>query len=210
MLEEFIYFKQPVKFNYIYDNCIFDLSMINLVDIDGSYNNLLLPNNKKLDKLLKKNNYYSETVLNIDNTENDKILSPIGMVSRKIFVLSGYKDIKTMFKYELANRTILYVNSGNILVRIMLPTNLSNETAIVNYDNLLYIVDYDIWKNINNYDILEIELAPHEALYIPSYWPYSIKFNNKSKIIQTNYYTAMNLVSITPVLFTKYLEKLNK
>jgi hypothetical protein len=57
-----------------------------------------------------------------------------------------------------------------------------------------FLADFDKIK------CLEFTLQPGKTLYIPSYWWYSIKFNDNTSISCFNYRTYMNNLAILPYI----------
>ena len=57
---------------------------------------------------------------------------------------------------------------------------------------------------------MEVELKAGKILFIPSYWWYSLKFeDSKTALISLKYRTYMNTVAISPSIFISFLQKQN-
>ena len=63
-------------------------------------------------------------------------------------------------------------------------------------------------EKIKNFSKIELKLVKGQLLFIPAYWFYSFKFN-ETILINFNYKTYMNQLSILPDYLIHFMQKMN-
>lgn len=213
-LEAVAYFKQPIQFDYninIEDTLV--LSEVNIIDTN-KYEEVPLTS-MAAELLFKKPDYYTEyNKLGNDLIHklsvHDTLFEPINSIINEYDVIFGSDKVCTQLKHNLAYRHILCVHSGDpITIKCMAPKYNELLAGEYNYNRLNVISKVDIWQDEHEDKMITLELSKHEAISIPYYWWYSIKLNANTKIYSFKYYTAMNALSISPVILTKYYQQYN-
>ena len=85
------------------------------------------------------------------------------------------------------------------------------------YDNFEFRSPINPWNVQDQYRIdfdkikcMEITLEPGKGIFIPAYWWYSFRFEErKSSMLCFKYRTYMNIMTILPNLFLSFLQKQN-
>jgi hypothetical protein len=233
--EELCELKQPLLLNNI--NIVnFDLS--NIKENFGNFDVKLINKEAKdtiipvklanaLDLLIKdtSGNYFSEnnkefleeTSLVKEFSTNDLFLRPIGTGTIEYDMLFGSVNSSTPFGYNLHSRNYLSVLSGSVEVTMCPPKD--NKYLFVNkdYDNFKFSSMVDIYNPQpefkNEFDkvkLLRIILTPNKILQIPAFWFFSIKIIETDTIVANfKYSTYMNVLSMIPELFIKFLQNNN-
>jgi hypothetical protein len=213
-LEDVAYFKQPIQFNYnIHMEDHLNLKELNIIDTITYDEIPLTANASKI--LFKQPNYYTEY-----NTLDEKLIGslsvhdalfePLNTVFNEYDVIFGSDKACTQLKHNLAYRHILYVASGDpITIKLLPPKYNELLSCAYNYQHLTVSSKEDIWQTPYQDKIITLELSKHQAVSIPYYWWYSIKLNATTKIYSFKYYTAMNALSISPIILTKYYQQYN-
>ena len=213
-LEDVCYFKQPIQFNYnIHMEEAGSFGDLNVIDAT-TYEEIPLAE-KASTMLFKKPNYYTEYNKLDDKLihklcVHDTLFEPPNSVFNEYDVVYGSDKSCTQLKHNLSYRNILYVHSGDPITIKLVPPKY-NELLLgeYNYKHLNVTSKIDIWQAPFQDKIITLELAKHQAVSIPYYWWYSIKLNADTKIYSFKYYTAMNALSISPIILTKYYQQYN-
>ena len=131
--------------------------------------------------------------------------------------ICGAKNSITPFRYDLNYRTYFVVLSGSVKIKLTPPKSGKYLYPIKDYENFEFRSPINPWnvqeKYTTDFDkikCLEVTIKPNQAIFIPAYWWYSLKFeDNKSTIVSFKYRTYMNTVAILPNLFISFLQKQN-
>ena len=170
-------------------------------------------------KFISENNqdFLEETSLIKILKSNDIFLRPTMMASANYDYIMGAKDTTTPLKYEINYRNYLVVLKGKVKVKLSPPKSRKYLHTIADYDNFEFRSPLNIWNIQENYKqdfdkikFMDITLDEGKLLFIPAYWWYSLKFEDKtSTILSFKYTTYMNAVAIFPHIFTSFLQKQN-
>ena len=235
-LEEICNYRQPVIFYYnsnvsedinneqiITKYSSFDLNVRNVKN-NNTEQELYIPykvkdlfsvfENDKEGKYITENNedFISETGIIKYLKYNDLLLRPYFMLNNKYDLLSGSKNTRTPFRYNLYYRNFIYVLDGNVKIKLSPPDSSKYLNQINDYDNYEFRTDIDVWNDnekIDKIKFLEVNLKKNQIIYIPSYWWYSIEYDTKSLLINYSYDTYMSMLSITPNILLYYLQAQN-
>ena len=229
-LEEICDLRQPVIFdfdcqnimdssnrNYLANNYnAFELKIRNVND-DDSYLYMPLPVHSAM-KLFDEDvssSYFTEN--NADFLEetgvakniryNDDFLRPYMVSNCNYDILLGSAQTSTPFRYEINYRNYYLLTQGSAQIKLAAPHCIKYLYPNYDYENFefrspvnpfnpqpKYMADFDKIK------CLEFTLLPGKTLYIPAYWWYSIKFNDKTSITNLSYRTYMNNLAISPYI----------
>lgn len=206
---------------------IFDIKIRNLNNDDDN-SEIYLPftfneavnvfNKDKDSKYIIENNqeFLDETTLIKTLKYNDEYLRPPLLFNSKYDMLSGSIDATTPLRYNLSYRNYFYVSDGDIDLKLIPPKFTKYLYPKNDYVNFEFSSPMNFWniqdkfrKNYNKVKVLDIKLKKGETIYIPAYWWYSIHFKEKSIICNFKYKTLMNIISIIPQLFMKFLQQQN-
>ena len=133
--------------------------------------------------------------------EMDTFLRPPFTINSHYDVCIGSKDACTPFRYHIRSRKFLVVQSGKITVK-MTPWKKNAKYLHENRDYELgeYRSNMNVWnpkehhrREFDKIDFLEFDIDVGHILYIPSYWGYSIKYQESyTCLLEYNYSTCFN------------------
>lgn len=165
------------------------------------------------------NNYefLEETTLEKDLGINDLFFRPYNMFSKKYDLLMGSINSATQLKYSIDSRNILYVSQGKIEVTLCPPKDYKHLHVKKNYETLefcseinIYDVEPKYYDDYNKVKFLRIQLVPNQALLIPPYWFYSIRFIELHTLVcNYTYKTYAGTIATIPELFIQLLQQDN-
>ena len=189
-----------------------------------NYFSLTLNSSKKLFNKDKKNNYLSEnnddflqeTSLVKIFKHNDSFIRPY-MVSNCYYdFLFSSSNSYTNLKYELNYRNYFFVSQGSAKVKLLPPKSSKYLNVIKDYENFEFYSPINIWDvqneyktSINKVKSLEVVVKKGQIIYIPTYWWYSIKFEENTSICVFKYRTYMNNIAILNHLTMNILQSQN-
>ena len=165
----------------------------------------------------KNKDFLEETSLIKTFKANDEFLRPNMLATVDYDYIMGSHNSITPFRYELNYRNYLFLLNGKVKVKLSPPKSSKYLHQIKDYDNFEFRSPINVWNTQDEYKIdfdkikcMEITLEPGKILFIPAYWWYSMKFEDKqSTILSFKYTTYMNNVAIFPHIFTSFLQKQN-
>ena len=202
----------------------FDVNVFNKDNLEIPLNILF---NKSLELFDKdsSNNYISENNSSfLEDTTLDKVFLNIDEFFTPSSVSFKYHDVifgginsYTKLKYSLNCRNYILVNSGSIELTLTLPKNKKYLHTYKSNHNLdvfssidIYNVDEKYRKDYNKIKFLRITLTKGQMIHIPAYWFYSIRLLEKNTyILNLQYRTLMNSLSIFPDILIKYIQDNN-
>jgi len=136
---------------------------------------------------------------------NDEFLRPYMVSNCNYDIMMGSNDTCTPFRYEINYRNFFLLTEGSAQIKLAPPYSVKYLYPIYDYENFEFRSPVDPWKpqpkyiaDFDKIKCLEFTLTPGKTLFIPSYWWYSIKFNNKTSISCFHYRTYMNNLAIIP------------
>jgi hypothetical protein len=138
---------------------------------------------------------------------NDEFLRPYMVSNCNYDVLLGSNDTCTPFRYEINYRNFFILTEGSAQIKLAPPHSIKYLYPIYDYENFEFRSPVNPWKpqakyiaDFDKIKCLEFTLLPGKTLFIPAYWWYSIKFNNKTSISCFHYRTYMNNIAISPYI----------
>ena len=178
--------------------------------------NLFQKDEKK--KYITENNleFLEETGVIKHYKYNDSFLRP-PMVSKCNYdIWSGSIGSCTPLRYNKCYRNYLYVTSGKASVKLIPPKYSRYLSIEKDYENSEYRSPINPWDvqvqykaEFNKVKVLDITLEKGMLLFIPSYWAYSVSYDEISSISLFQYRTYMNTIAIIPDLVMTVLQKQN-
>ena len=147
---------------------------------------------------------------------NDEFLRPYLVSNCYYDVLFASKDLETPFRYDLNYRNYYLVTQGSIKIKLSPPKSSKYLYPIDDYENFEFKSEINPWNpqakykaDFDKIKCLEIVLTPGKLLYIPAYWWYSFKFDEKTSVSCFKYRTYMNNIAISPKIFMYALQNQN-
>jgi hypothetical protein len=196
----------------------FEIKIRNVKDTDDNselYMPLSLNSSNKLfneDKdssyLTEKNTDFLEETGVVKNMKyNDEFLRPYMLSNTNYDILMGSNQTFTPFKYNINYRNYFLLTQGSAQIKLAPPHSIKYLHPIYDYENFEFRSPVNPWNPQTNYiadfdkiKCLEFKLTPGKTLYIPSYWWYSIKFDENTSISCFYYRTYMNTLAILPYI----------
>jgi hypothetical protein len=149
--------------------------------------------------------FLEETGVGKNMRYNDEFLRPSMVSNCNYDILTGSNKTCTPFRYEINYRNYLLLTQGSAQIKLAPPHSTKYLCPIYDYENFEFRSPVNPWNPQPKYSAdfdkikcLEFTLLPGKTLYIPSYWWYSIKFNENTSISCFNYRTYMNNLAILP------------
>jgi len=205
--------------SFIYDNySAFEVKIRNVRDNDPNIE-LYMPlplhaainlfNEDKSASYFSENNteFLEETGVIKNMRYNDEFLRPYMVSNCNYDVMMGSDNMCTPFRYELNYRNYFLLTQGSAQIKLAPPHSVKYLYPIYDYENFEFKSPVDPWSpqvkykaDFDKIKCLEFTLTPGKTLFIPSYWWYSIKFNNNTSISCFRYRTYMNNAAILPYI----------
>lgn len=138
---------------------------------------------------------------------NDEFLRPYMVSNCNYDIIFGSTKTCTPFRYEINYRNFFLLTQGSAQIKLAPPHSIKYLYPIYDYENFEFRSPVNPWQpqprftaDFDKIKCLEFTLLPGKTLYIPSYWWYSIQFNENSSISCFNYRTYMNNLAIAPYI----------
>jgi len=197
---------------------VFDVKIRNVNDNDSStelYMPLPIREAIKLFDEDKTSTYFSENNADfLDETciaknlkYNDQFLRPYMVSNSKYDILMGSDKTCTPFRYEINYRNYFLLTQGSAQIKLAPPHSIKYLYPDYDYDNFEFRSKVNPWNpqpkfsaDFEKIKCLEFTLLPGKTLYIPSYWWYSIQFNDNTSITCFKYRTYMNNIAVLPYI----------
>ena len=196
----------------------FDIKIRNVNDTDSS-SELYMPlpvhlaiklfTEDKISTYFSENNsdFLDETGISKNIKYNDEFLRPHMVSNCNYDVLMGSEHTCTPFRYEINYRNYFLLTQGSAQIKLTPPHSIKYLYPDYDYENFEFRSPVNPWKpqtrfssDFDKIKCLEFTLLPGKTLYIPSYWWYSIKFNDNTSITCFKYRTYMNNIAIIPYI----------
>jgi len=205
----------------------FEIKIRNINDNDKNnelYVNLPLHASVKLFKEDNNSIYYSENNSDFLNETgivknfkyNDEYLRPYMVSNLNYDIMMGSNGTFTPFRYEINYRNYFLCTEGNIQIKMAPPQSIKYLYPEYDYENFEFRSPVNPWKVQSKYradfdkiKCLEVTLNKGKMIYIPSYWWYSIKFENSSTVSCFRYRTYLNNLAISHYVFMHILQLQN-
>ena len=195
-----------------------DLDSIDYVVLPLSSSQALMTTDTHSKYFTENNETFIEDANLIDEyRSNDTFLKPPLCVQTKYDIYWGSKNTETPLRYHTYHRHFICVNSGKIHVK-MTPWK-SSKYLYPNkdYDNYEFTSPINVWKPQRKYfhemdklKFLEFDVLAGSVVYIPSYWWYSIKYDEEPTVCSSFVYNnIMNCISNLPNWVLYYLQQSN-
>ena len=238
-LEEVCDIRQPVIFDYQNEPAMkaitrknleklyptFEIKIRDTQDIgDDVHIPLQLHSAVKLMKEDKNNRYLSESNSDFLNETgavkymkyNDEFVRPYMVSNCSYDVMFGSKDVYTPFRYDINYRNYFFVTEGEVVIKLAPPCSKKYLAEYSDYELFEFRSPINPWNvkpeheaEFDKVKCLEVKLTPGKAIFIPSYWWYSIRFLDGATIASFKYRTYMNNVAIAPRVAMFFLQNQN-
>lgn len=178
---------------------------------------LKLDSNEKGFISMDNNDFLEETTLIKGFKQNDYFLRPPLVSKCEYDILMGSKNSVSKCVYDINYRNYIMCNDGRATIRVISPTYNKYMDHQNNYLDFEFYTPLNIWniqsqyKNVfDKVKTMDIILNKGDIVYIPAYWYYSIRFDNKITTLSTfKYRTYMNTMAILPELCIYMLQNQN-
>ena len=139
---------------------------------------------------------------------NDEFLRPYMVSNCNYDIMMASSGVCTPFRYEINYRNYFLLTQGSAQIKLAPPNSKKYLYPVYDYENFEFRSPVNPWDPQTKYTAdfdkikcLEFTLIPGKTLFIPSYWWYSIKFNdNNTSISCFRYRTYMNNIAIVPYI----------
>jgi len=219
---------ETCNLNAITDNYgAFDVKVRNLQN-DDDQSELYIPitlkatnqllSNDNENKYVTENNqdFLEETGLIKCYRYNDAFLRPYMVSDCEYDLMTASDQTTTPFKYDINYRNFYLVTQGSVKVKLAPPKSKKYLYTMNDYENFEFRSPINPWNVQHQYrpdfdkiKCLEIVLKPGSMLFIPSFWWYSFKFNDKTSLCTFKYRTYMNSLANVPRFIMKLLQSQN-
>jgi len=177
----------------------------------------LLQNDNERKYITEKNkDFIQETGLYKEFKKNEGFFKPPLTNSSEYDIISGGVNTSTPLRYEMSYRNYFYVSEGIATIKLTPPINGKYLLTEKDFENFEFRSPINPWTIQKEYEkeyskirFIEIELRPGMMFHIPAYWWYTIKFNSNTTICNFKYKTIMNTISISPLIFVHFMQRLN-
>lgn len=177
----------------------------------------LFKNDKEKKYITEKNeDFLEETCVVKILRYNDYFLRPPFVAKCMYDFLSGSIDSHTPLRYNLNYRNYYYVTSGKVKIKLVPPQYSKYLYENRDYDNFEFNSPLNLWDiqqeykgNFDKIKVLDVELKEGTIIYIPSYWWFTIKYEELSSICSFKYRTYMNFLAISPQICQSILQNQN-
>lgn len=172
----------------------------------------------KSHKFYSENNqqFLQETGITKKYQYYDSFLRPHMVSSCEYDYMIGTNQTHTPLRYRLDYRSYYMVSHGKITIMMIPPSYSQYLQLLKNYDLFEFSSPINPWNvqpqfqhDFEKIKTLTLTLQRGDVLYIPSYWWYSIRFDELSSVAVFHYRTYMNTISILPHLGMYALQHAN-
>lgn len=143
----------------------------------------------------------------------DDFLRPFMTSMRQYdIVIAGGNDLCTSFEFSHAYRHYISPIDDEITILLAPPKNIKFAHIEYDYEHFRFtspIKPFDLKKENEKMKFMKITVKSTQALYIPAYWLYSVKFTKASAYISYKYHTYMSQLSIFPQYCIHFLQLQN-
>ena len=151
--------------------------------------------------------FLQETGVIKNMSYNDAFLRPYMVSNCNYDILMGSGGASTPFRYEINYRNYFLLTQGKAQIKLSPPQSTRYLHPNYDYENFEFRSPLNPWNiqpsyvaDFDKIKCLEFTLTPGKTLFIPSYWWYSIQFENNTSISCFRYRTYMNNLAISPYI----------
>ena len=145
---------------------------------------------------------------------NDFMLKPDMNVVTEYDVMFGIENTHTPFRYHTQQRKFICCHEGSVSIKMSSWESSDLLNATHDYENYDFRSPIRVWNpqpqwiaNMKQMETLDIVLEKGCMLYIPSFWWYSIKFEQDSLISSCQYSSLMNCIYNIPSWVLHYIQE---
>lgn len=162
--------------------------------------------------------FMDESGLGSELSELDEYLKPDYTVQSKYDIMFGSNSSHTPLRYSTQSRNYIVVASGKISVKMTPFKSTKYLHEVRDYENYEFRSEIDVWKpqkrfsdDFDRIKFIEFEVSEGNALYIPSYWWYSIKYSDSGgdRLLSCSYSTVMNRLANIPDIVNHIIQVQN-
>ena len=161
--------------------------------------------------------FLEETGLHKAFSADDPYLRPYMVANRTYDLLAGSRGASTPLRRELRYRTYFVAVSKEVSVKLTPPKGDRYLYPVYDYCNFEFRSPVNPWSVQSTYEAdfakvkcLDVQLAPGQALFVPAYWWYSIKFSDPAaRVASFKYSTYMSALATANHAFLWALQSQN-
>lgn len=209
-------FKQTVTIKDLKD--YIDSNEVSIETIELPCSSFLqLIKNDSTARYLSENNqtFIDESGLSKIFTDLDLELKPNNLNTTKHDIIIASIDVCSPLRYHTDSRRFLYVVKGSLKMKMTSKKFTKYLDEIKDFENLEFRSAINIWNNdnstvIDKIQFIEFDIPCGHILYIPSFWWYSMKYNETDTIVlECRYSSISNKVAFMFDSFRHYLQEYN-
>ena len=137
------------------------------------------------------------------------------LVTKRHDIMIASNNVCTPFRYHTDSRRFLYVTRGSLKMKMTSKKFTKYLDEIKDFESLEFRSPIDVWnldnsKIIDKIQFIEFDIPCGHIIYIPSFWWYSMKFNESDTIVlECRYSSVSNKVAFIFDSFRHYLQEYN-
>lgn len=162
------------------------------------------------------NTFVKESGLEKGFKMNDIILRPPLLCKSEYDLYMGNDGTISPLRYSFAYRNYFHIHSGEIRMKLIPPIYSRYLQENCDHLKMIYTSPINCWsiqdeykKDYDKVKSIDVHMKAGDTIYIPSYWWWSIKFENISMVEYMKYYTPMNMVANGDRYLTHILQNAN-
>lgn len=218
----FSFFSLPLNFE-MYKEGEKDIHVYNykeFIDMNKDSSKLCQEGKLDIDKYLK---YQKNESFQYFSKNNGNKINYLGLVSKlrgfdiylkpdfhlrtKYDMWMGMKGMQTGLSFSLGSYFYIILKKGKAKVRCFLPNHNSKL-----FSKFTSVANINVWDNktkIKQYSYIDVELNKGDIMHIPTYWPYSLYYQESSVLFTIDYENVMSMTMGIPYKAIEYISILN-
>lgn len=194
-LNELDKLRQPMIFMEISDDILLKFSSVYNMPPDAKFK---VDNHKMTLSELKDSPFYSLEYGNMTFYKQhymkyDNVLKPMGAF-QEYDIWTGHNSIVPL-RYMFFCRFFIVPVDKPISVKLTSPDNSNRLHPNENYIDYEFTSDENPWQSEISVKFLEVTVNPGQYLFVPSYWWFSVRFNELTNVVCFKYDTIMNSIA---------------
>lgn len=143
----------------------------------------------------------------------DNELKPNNTITTSHDILIASNGLCTPFRYHTDSRKFIYVVKGSVKIKMTSKKYTKYLNEVRDYENLEFRSRMNVWTSdtkIDKVQFIEFDIPCGSVIFIPSFWWYSIKYQESDTImLECKYSNISNKIAFLPNSFRHYLQEYN-
>lgn len=143
----------------------------------------------------------------------DNELKPNNTITTSHDILIASNGLCTPFRYHTDSRKFIYVVNGSVKIKMTSKKYTKYLDEIRDYENLEFRSRMNVWTSdtkIDKVQFIEFDIPCGSVIFIPSFWWYSIKYQESNTImLECKYSNISNKIAFLSNSFRHYLQEYN-